>query len=193
MAKKESTLFNMVSSLVVVTLVASTALGYVYELTKGPIAEARLAKKIRAIDEVVTDYDNNPVDDMYKIAIEGSADSLEVYPAKEGGKLVSSAIRTYSPKGYGGDVWLMVGLLPNGDINNIAVLEHKETPGLGTKMNDDAFKSQFVGKNPESFTLKVQKDGGDVDALTGATITSRAFSQATQLAFDMYMKGGQHE
>jgi len=193
MAKKESTLFNMVSSLVVVTLVASTALGYVYELTKGPIAEAKLAKKIRAIDEVVTDYDNNPVDDMYKIAIEGSSDSLEVYPAKKGDKLVASAIRTYSPKGYGGNVWLMVGLLPNGDINNIAVLEHKETPGLGTKMNDDTFKNQFVGKNPESFTLKVQKDGGDVDALTGATITSRAFSEATQRAFDMYMKGGQHD
>jgi electron transport complex protein RnfG len=193
MAKKESTLFNMVSSLVVVTLVASTALGYVYELTKGPIAEARLAKKIRAIDEVVMEYDNSPVDEMYKIAIEGSEDSLEVYPAKQGGKLVASAIRSYSPKGYGGNVWLMVGLLPNGDINNIAVLEHKETPGLGTKMNDEAFKSQFLGKNPESFILKVEKDGGNVDALTGATITSRAFSQATQLAFDMYKKGGEHE
>jgi electron transport complex protein RnfG len=193
MAKKESTLFNMVSSLVVVTLVASTALGYVYELTKGPIAEARLAKKIRAIDEVVMEYDNNPVDEMYKIAIEGAGDSLEVYPAKQGNKLVASAIRTYSPKGYGGDVWLMVGLLPNGDINNIAVLEHKETPGLGTKMNDAEFKSQFTGQNPASFNLKVAKDGGDVDALTGATITSRAFSDATQLAFDMYMKGGQNE
>jgi len=193
MAKKESTLFNMVSSLVVVTLVASTALGYVYELTKGPIAEARLAKKIRAIDEVVVEYDNNPVDEMYKIALGGSGDSLEVYPAKQGDKLVASAIRSYSPKGYGGNVWLMVGLLPNGNINNIAVLEHKETPGLGTKMNDESFKSQYLGQNPETFNLKVEKDGGAVDALTGATITSRAFSEATQLAFDMYMKGGQHE
>ena len=193
MAKKESTLFNMVSSLVVVTLVASTALGYVYELTKGPIAAAKLAKKIKAIDEVVVEYDNNPVEEMYKIAIEGTADSLEVYPAKKSGKLLASAIRSYSPKGYGGNVWLMVGLLPDGNIQNIAVLEHKETPGLGTKMNDAEFKDQFIGKNPSSFDLKVQKDGGDVDALTGATITSRAFSGATQLAFDAYMKGGQHE
>ena len=193
MAKKESTLFNMVSSLVVVTLIASTALGYVYELTKGPIAEAKLAKKIRSIDEVVVEYDNNPVDEMYKISIEGSEDSLEVYPAKKGDKLMASAIRSFSPKGYGGNVWLMVGLLPDGNIQNMAVLEHKETPGLGTKMNDYEFKKQFFGKNPSSFNLKVEKDGGDVDALTGATITSRAYGQAIQLAFDSYMKGGQHD
>lgn len=193
MAKKESTLFNMVFSLVVVTLVASTALGFVYELTKEPIAAAKLAEKIRAIDEVVMEYDNRPVDEMYKIPIEGTTDSLEVYPAKKGGALVASAIRSYSPKGYGGDVWLMVGLLPNGKINNIAVLEHKETPGLGTKMNDVEFKEQYIGKLPGEFDLNVTKDNGDVDALTGATITTRAFSQAVQLAFDMYKKGGQHD
>ncbi len=193
MAKKESTLVNMVFSLVVVTLVASTALGYVYELTKGPIAEAKLAKKIRSIDYVVAKYDNNPVDEMYKISMTSASDSLEVYPAKEGGRLVSSAIRSYSPKGYNGNVWLMIGFLPDGTINNIAVLDHKETPGLGTKMNDAAFKNQFIGKNPGSFNINVKKDGGEIDALTGATITSRAFTQATQLAYDMYMKGGQHE
>ena len=193
MAKKESTLFNMVSSLVVVTLVASAALGYVYELTKEPIAAAKLAKKIRAIDEVVPEYDNNPVEEMYKIPVEGTEDSLEVYPAKKDGKLISSAIRTYSPKGYGGEVWLMVGLLPDGTINKIAVLEHKETPGLGSKMNGEDFKHQFIGKNPSTFNLKVKKDGGDVDALSGATISSRAFGQATQLAYDTYMKGGQHD
>lgn len=193
MAKKESTLFNMVFSLVVVTLVASTALGYVYELTKGPIAAAKLAKKIAAIDKVVVDYDNNPVKDMYKIPLEGTRDSMEVYPAKKGGELVASAIRTYSPKGYGGNIWLMVGLLPDGRINNIAVLEQKETPGLGTKMNNEEFKQQFVGKMPGEFNLKVKKDNGDVDALSGATITSRAFGQAVQLAYDMYEKGGQHD
>ena len=193
MAKKESTLFNMVSSLVIVTLVASTALGYVYELTKGPIAAAMLAKKINAIDEVVVEYDNHPVDEMYKIQVEGTKDSLEVYPAKKDGKLVASAIRTFSPKGYGGDVWLMVGLLPDGSIQKISVLEHHETPGLGTKMAEAPFKDQFVGKNPSAFKLKVKKDNGDVDALSGATISSRAFSQATQLAYDTYMKGGQHE
>jgi electron transport complex protein RnfG len=130
---------------------------------------------------------------MYKIPVEGTADSLEVYPAKKGDKLVASAIRTYSPKGYGGNVWLMVGLLPDGTIHNVSVLEHHETPGLGTKMAETAFIDQFIDKNPASFTLEVKKDGGDIDAISGATISSRAFAQAAQLAFDNYMKGGQHE
>ncbi len=193
MAKKESTFFNMVFSLVVITFIASTALGYVYELTKDPIAQAKLAKKIRAIDKVVKPYDNKPVEEMYKLPTPDGSDSLEVYPAKKGDKLVSTAIKSYSSKGYGGDVWLMIGFLPDGTINQVAVLEHKETPGLGSKMDDDGFKNQFLNTNPGSFKLKVKKDGGEVDALTGATISSRAFTQAVQLAFDTYMKGGNNE
>ncbi len=87
----------------------------------------------------------------------------------------------------------MLGVRPAGNIHTAAVREHKETPGLGTKMNDTEFKNQFIGKNPSSFNLKVKKDGGEIDALAGATITSRAFGQAIQLAFDTYTKGGQHE
>jgi electron transport complex protein RnfG len=68
------------------------------------------------------------------------------------------------------------------------VLEQKETPGLGTKMKGDKFLRQFRGKDPSSFNLKPKKDGGDVDALTGATITTRAFGEATQLAYDEFMK-----
>ncbi len=188
MAKKESTFFNMVFSLVVITLLASTALGYVYEITKGPIAAAMMAKKIKAIGEVVPQYDNNPVTDMYKLPTPDGKDSLEVYPAKEGDKPVAFAVRTFSPKGYGGNVWIMVGFLPDGTINNVAILEHKETPGLGSKMSTPGFKDQFMGKNPKTFKLKVKKDGGDVDAISGATISSRAFSQATELAYETLMK-----
>lgn len=193
MAKKESTFFNMAFSLVVITLVTSTILGYAYELTKGPIAAAKLAKKIHAIDQVVPEYDNHPVDEMYKLPIPGEKDSLEVYPANKGGKAVGYAIRSYSHKGYGGDVWLMVGLSPDGSIHNIVVLDHKETPGLGSKMSNPKFKDQFNGKNPDNFSLKVKKDGGDVDALTGATISSRAFSGAVHLAYEAYSKGGKHD
>ena len=191
MAKKESTLFNMVFSLVVVTIISSSVLGYVYEVTKEPIAEAQKQKKIRAIKEVVEEFDNSPVDDMYKIP--SASDSLEVYPTKKSDVYVGSAVRSYSPKGYGGDVWLMVGFQPDGTINKISVLEHKETPGLGSKMNEDKFKNQFYGKNPASFKLMVKKDGGEIDALSGATITSRAFGQAVQQAYDSYMKGGKHD
>ena len=82
----------------------------------------------------------------------------------------------------------MVGFEPDGKIKNIAVLEQKETPGLGTKIKDVKFIEQYRNKNPSAFNLKVAKDGGEVDALTGATISSRAFSEAVQLSYDEFIK-----
>ena len=193
MAKVESTYFNMTLTLVVITLITSTALGFVYELTKEPIATAKLAKQKRAIDAVVGEYDNNPLADQYKIGTASLKDSLEVYPAILSGEKQGLAIKTFSPKGYGGKVWIMVGFLPDGSIKNISVLEHKETPGLGTKMSEPKFIQQFIGKHPDQFNLKVKKDGGEVDALSGATITTRAFSAAVQTAHDAINKGGEHE
>ena len=190
MAKKESTFFNMLITLFIVTLVASTALAYVYEITKEPIAAARLAKKLAAIDQVVTGYDNNPVDDMYTIPALNGSDSLEVYPAWKNGELVGAAIRSFSKNGYGGLIWIMVGLKPDGEIKDVVVIEHKETPGLGSKMSDPSFKGQFADLDPSKTTLKVKKDGGDIDAITAATISSRAFCDAVELAVGSYEKGG---
>jgi electron transport complex protein RnfG len=70
------------------------------------------------------------------------------------------------------------------------VTQHKETPGLGTKMSDPSFKDQFIDQNPESFNLLVTKDGGDVDAITAATISSRAFCDAVERAYKTYTKEG---
>lgn len=196
MAKRESTLFNMVITLFVVTLLASTALGFVYEVTKEPIAKAKLAKKTEAIKKVMPAFSNNPVQEMYKVPGPEGYDSLEIYPAENNGKYLGAAVRTYSKKGYAGEVWLMVGFNPEGEIRNIDVLEHKETPGLGTKMSDAKFKDQFSGKHPEQYNLNVKKDGGDVDAITAATISSRAFSEAVQNAWEVYQKadkGGKNE
>ncbi len=190
MAKKESTFFNMLITLFIVTLVASTALAYVYEITKEPIAMARLAKKLAAIDKVVGTYDNNPVDDMYTIPASTGSDSLEVYPARKNGELVGAAIRSFSKNGYGGLVSIMVGIKPDGKIENVAVIEHKETPGLGSKMSDPSFKDQFMDLDPSKVTLKVKKDGGNIDAITAATISSRAFCDAVEMAVDSYEKGG---
>ena len=190
MAKKESTFTNMVATLFIITLVASTALAYVYELTKEPIEMAKLAKKLKAIDDVVPEYDNQPVDDMYKVAAGDGMDSLEFYPAKKDGKLVGTAVRTYTNTGYNGLIILMVGISPDEIIKNISVVEHKETPGLGTKMADPKFKDQFKELDPSQVDLRVEKDGGDIDAITAATISSRAFAKATQLAIDTYKEGG---
>lgn len=193
MAKNESTYLSMTATLVVVTLVAALSLGFVYEWTKEPIAAARLLKQQKAIDKVLGKYDNNPLEEKYSLHIPGLKDSLEVFPAYLEGKLSGMAVKTYSPNGYSGNVWLMVGFMPEGSIHNITVLEHKETPGLGSKMADPEFIEQFASKHPDEFSLKVKKDGGDVDALTGATITSRAFGEAIQTAHDALKKGGKDE
>ena len=191
MAKKESTFGNMVLALAVITLVAAASLGYVYELTKAPIAEAKRAKQIEALQRVLPDFTNDPLTEVYKKAVDG--DTLYFYPATRDSQLVGTAVETFSKKGFGGLIRIMVGFLPDGTINNVAVLEHKETPGLGEKM--DPKKSdwavQFEGKNPKDFKLKVTKDGGDVEAITASTISSRAFCDAVDRAYKSLMEGGQ--
>ena len=186
MKKRESSFLNMVLTLFIITLVASTALGYIYELTKEPIAQSKIKKKLRAIKQVVPEFTNNPDEEKYKVASPDELDSLEFYPAKKDGKIVGTAIETYTTKGFSGLIKIMVGFKPDGTIYNISVLEHKETPGLGTKMADAKFKNQFIGKNPSDFVLNVKKDGGKVDAITAATISSRAFCDAVQKAYDAY-------
>ena len=181
----------MVLTLFIITLASSAALGYIYELTKKPIEQMQLKKKLQAIKEVVPDFNNNPSADMYLIPTYDGKDSLECYPAKENKKLVGTAIKTYTKNGFGGLVWLMVGFKPDGTINDISILEQNETPGLGAKMTTPKFKNQFNGKNPAHYKLSVTKDGGDVDAITAATISSRAFCDAVKRAYESYKnKGG---
>ncbi len=187
MKKKESTLVNMVVVLFIITLVAGLSLGYVNDLTLEPKAQARLAKKVEALKAVLPSFDNDPIAAMIQVKSESTRDSIEIYPAYKDNKFVGAAVTGASEKGYSGLVKLMVGFLPDGTINNIAVLEQKETPGLGTKMKGEKFLQQFRGKDPSAFDLKVEKDGGEVDALAGATISSRAFGEATREAYEAFM------
>ena len=189
MAKTESTFRNMVLSLTLISLGAATCLGFVYEFTKKPIELSNLNKKLDAIKLVVPEFTNNPNSEMFKLPT-GEGDSLEIYPAKKGDVVVGYAVNTYSKKGFAGKITLMAGFKPDGTILNIKVLEQKETPGLGTKMTEPAFKDQFTDKDPAQFNLKVKKDGGSVDAITAATISSRAFCDAVQRAYSTLQKGG---
>ncbi len=189
MAKTESTFKNMVISLTLISMVASACLGFVYEFTKEPIALANLNKKLSAIRQVVPDFDNDPAKEMFRLPT-GEGDSLDIYPAKKNNEIVGYAINTYTTKGFSGKIDLMAGFKPDGTIINISVLEQKETPGLGTKMTEPGFKDQFKEKNPDEFVMKVKKDGGQVDAITAATISSRAFCDAAQRAYNTLKKGG---
>lgn len=193
MATIKSSFVNLLLTLSIVTLVAGLSMGYVYQWTKEPIAQAQMAKQLKAIESVVQGYDNNPVLEKYKVVTPNGKDSLEFFPAKKEGELIGMAIKAKSGKGYSGDIWIMVGFNLTGEIQNIFVIEHKETPGLGSKMTSPSFVNQFLKKNPGQWNMKVKKDGGQVDAITGATISSRAYAEAVQLAFDTFkssMKDG---
>lgn len=179
MSKKlESTLLNMVLSLVIISMVMSATLAFVYEKTKGPIETASKQKEINAIKQVMPEFDNDPA--TAKVEKEG----VVIYRLTNKNKLAGYAVKSYTEKGFAGHAEIMAGFLPDGSIYNIIVLQHRETPGLGTKMAEPLFSKQFMGKNPSLFKLKVKKDGGHVDAITSATVSSRAYCDALQRAFD---------
>ena len=188
MSKKESSFLGMVLSLLVITLVSGLSLGYVNDLTVGPKAKAKLEKKVNALKLVLPPFDNNPVEDITLVKSEKVSDSVEIYPAYLNNQFVGAAVIGSTDKGFSGLIKIMIGFKPSGEIENIAVLEQKETPGLGTKLKEEAFLKQFRGIDISAFNLKVKKDGGDVDALTGATISTRAFCDATQMAYDAFIK-----
>ncbi len=185
---KPSTFFNMVSTLFTICLVSSAALGVANALTKDPIAKAALAKRVSAIEQVLPEFDNKPLDESSAISVDGEI--VTIYPAKKQGRLVGVAVETFTSKGFNGQIKLMVGLLPNGTIHKIVVVQANETPGLGDKIAAEKsnFSKQFSGKDPATFMLKVKKDGGSVDAITAATISSRAFCDAVSRAYDIYQQ-----
>jgi len=201
MAKKvKSSFINMVLTLTIITVVASLALGSVYNMTLEPIAAAKKAARERAIKLVLPTFDSL---NSFKVQIpgdpditagNGGQDSLEFHQAFEKGKLIGMAVSTFSNQGYDPtQIQIMVGFLPDGAIDSTVVTQQKETPGLGTKMTGAKFNGQFTGINPASFKLYVTKDGGQVDAITASTISSRAVCDAIRRAyatFESYKSDG---
>ncbi len=195
MAKKtkvQSTFFTMTLTLFIVSAISAGILAFIYKLTKGPIEEAELKKQKEALQQVLPEFDNNPIAESDTIAsdIPGDNFNLVIFPAYKDGKLVGIAIKTFTLKGFSGRFDVMVGFLPDGTIYNSMVLSHAETPGLGDKIDPakSDFPEQFRGKNPATFKLKVEKDGGDVEAITAATISSRAYCDALQRAYNFFLK-----
>lgn len=187
---KESTFSNMTLTLLVITLLSSAVLGFVYELTKEPIRKAQEAKINTAISNVLPEFDNQPSAEATEVQYDGG--TLVFYNATKGGEKVGTAVKTFSNNGFGGLIELMVGFNADGTIHGIDVVSHKETPGLGDKMeiSKSGFSVQFQGVNPEDFKIRVKKDGGDVDAITASTISSRAYCDAVQRAYNALKEGG---
>ena len=186
MEKIRSTFPNILLSLTSICLIAGVALAATNKFTANTIDASKVAELQNAIRNVTPDFDNNPVEESYRIAVMEN-DTLTLYPAKKEGELVGYAVESNTKNGFSGLIRVMVGFDDKGIIYNYTVLEHNETPGLGSKMEkwfrDNKNRQSIIGRDMTKGALKDTKDGGDVDAITAATISTRAFLDAVNRAY----------
>ncbi|MBC8206155.1 MAG: RnfABCDGE type electron transport complex subunit G [Kiritimatiellales bacterium] len=182
-------------SLALIAGIAAGLLGWVYKATEAPIAAALQEKTNTALREVLPAFDNQPGEETVVVG------DVTFYIGRNEGKIVGFAGETITPKGYNGNITVLAGLLPDGTISTVLVTRQAETPGLGTVVCErtrqktlsglikgeketglppNAVLDQFSGMAAKAGApeWKVKKDGGTLDAVTGATITSRAVSSA---------------
>ena len=179
----KSSFKNMTLCLLAICLVCSALLAGVYALTKAPIDAAQAAKNEAAIKEVLPTA-AVAVEEERTVEFEGQSYTYNL-AYDEQGNTVGCAVNV-APVGFGGPIAIKVGFDVNGVIWNTKVLSQAETPGLGAKCVEPAFADQFKGFDPSAKKLAVKKDGGDVDAITASTITSRAYSEGLALAVKVF-------
>ena len=190
MKKLESSLLNMTLVLTGVAVILGGILAFVNHLTEGPINEQKekaLADGIKTVmvcnDLVVANTDEVKQNDE-----KGKELTYVIYQVKDAkGQDLGAAVES-TTMGFGGDLKVLVGFDPEGNILGYTLLEHAETPGLGAKADkwfQKGQKGDIIGKSPAE-PLTVSKDGGQVDAITASTITSRAFLKAVNNAYKAY-------
>jgi electron transport complex protein RnfG len=189
MPQKENILIKLTVALTCIAVVSAIALSVVYLATKEPIAAMKKAKSNNAKIAVLPGFDVATGElAERKIMVDGLKDSLSVTLAYMNNELFGAAVATHTNLAFSGRFDIMVGFDKNGNILNTEALNHNETPGLGDKIDKKkgAFPVQFVGKNLHANMLSVKKDGGEIDAITAATISSRAFCNAVNNAWKAY-------
>ena len=194
---------RLIIPLLLVGMVSATLLGFVNLMTKDRIEAVKLQAQLDALKEVLPDFDNDPVAESDTIFVSEER-QLIFFPAKKGEEWVAIAVKSYSDNAFSGYLSVLAGFEIKGKLLKAVPLEHKETPGLGDKMERKSFQKQFYGVYPQKgedvsidalseatqavgeqeygFVLKVKKEGGNVDAITAATISSKAFCDALQRA-----------
>lgn len=182
--------------LTIITLVSGVALGAVYEITKAPIANAQEEAKQEAYKQVFEDADSfdalevdaqEAAEAVKAAGVDDGAEINEAVEAKQGGETIGYVITATDPNGYGGDIQVSVGIQNDGTVNGIAILSINETAGLGMKASEPEFYEQYSGKQTDHFY--VSKDGGEgeqIDAISGATITTRAVTGAVNASLGYY-------
>ena len=174
-----------------VTVISVALLAYVNELTKTPIAEANAKTLDEALKQVLPEFTNNPVAESDTVFSEKEGKKVVdfiLYPAKEGDQWIGTAVQATSI-GFAGEIKVLVGFDAEGKIYNYSLLAHAETPGLGSKASDwfkEGGKGSIKGMSPGDAPLAVSKDGGQIDAITASTITTRAFLNAVNAAYAAY-------
>lgn len=198
----KSTLRNMVLSLTGIAAVMGAALGVVHHYTEEPIAQAIERARFDALSSVLPSGDALEIGEAKEITVPGDTRPVVVFPAEADGKFAGAAVETWTMDGFSGEIDVMVGFSADGKISGYKVLSHAETPGLGAKADEwfrledgnadgatgasQKGRKSIIGTRHE---LTVSKDGGNIDGITAATITSRAFLQAVNRArnaFEIY-------
>jgi len=190
--------------LTIITLVSGVALGGVYQITKEPIAKAQEEAKQEAYQQVFEDAD---AFEVLKVDAQEAADAVasagvddgavidEAVEAIQGGETIGYVITSTDPNGYGGDIQVSVGIQSDGTVSGIAILSISETAGLGMKADESEFKDQFKDKNVEKFTYTKNGEKGDdkIDAISGATITTNAVTNAVDSVLVYFQNTFQNE
>ena len=192
MEKLKSNLPNMVGILTTVAVLCGGILAYVNDLTDAPRKEAAQNALNAGIEQVMGGKCKVEKPNTIIRTVDGKKLTYIAYKTDKG-----TAIQSTDPNGFGGNLTVLVGFNNAGDILGYTILETAETPGLGAKADKwfqsvenggNSEKSSIIGKNPAKNQLRVTKDndGGEIDAITASTITSRAFLRAVQEAYNTY-------
>lgn len=182
--------------LTAITLISGLLLGLVYEITKDPIAAAQEAAKQEAYKAVLTDAERFEAVEVKADAVDIAGCTVnEVAEAKKGEETIGYVVTTTSSEGYGGDIKISVGIASDGTVKGVEILSISETAGLGMNAQNAEFREQYVDKKVENFVVsKAASAENEIDAISGATITSTAFTNAvnTGLAYfqNVFMVGG---
>ena len=190
MEKLKSNLPNMVGVLTTVAVLCGGILAYVNALTEEPRNEAANKALSDGIEQVMGGKCKVEKPDTIKRSVDGKELTYIAYKTNKG-----TAIQSTDPNGFGGNLTVLVGFNEGGDSLGYTILETTETPGLGAKADKwfqspanggASEKASIIGKNPGKVNMTVSKDGGDIDAITASTITSRSFLRAVQQAYNTY-------
>ena len=176
--------------LTAITLVSGLLLGLVYEVTKEPIANAQELAKKEAYQKVMSDANEFEQIDVDTDVNSPSVYVEEVVKATSGEKTKGYVITTVSKNGYGGDIQIAVGISSEGIVSGIEILQISETAGLGMNAQKEEFRQQYVGKEVGKSGYVVTKQGAkaenEIDAITSATVTSNAVTEAVNAAVSYY-------